>query len=79
MKCWKERNDDYHDENKQRKRTIKWYEKIKMKAETSNKTQMRLHVKKHETKVQQCKTETMKRWINNVKEFDRKIEKNTSE
>ena len=51
MKCWKERNNDYHDENKQRKRTLKWYEKIKIKAENSNETQMRLYVKKHEIKV----------------------------
>ena len=78
MKCWKKRNNDYHDENKQRKRILKWHEKIKMKAENSNETQMRLYVKKHEIKVQQCKTETIKRWINNVKEFDRKIEKNAS-
>ena len=36
---------------------------------------MRMFVKKHEIKVQQSKTETIKRWIYNVKEFDRKIEK----
>ena len=34
-----------------------------------------MYVKKHEINVQQCKIETIKRWFNNVKEFERKIEK----
>ena len=36
---------------------------------------MRMYVKKHEINVQQCTTETIKKWINNVKEFERKIER----
>ena len=75
MKFWKERDKDCHDETKQRKRMLKWHEKIKAKAENSNEAQMTLRVKKRETKAQQCKVETVKRRINNVKEFERKIEK----
>lgn len=75
MKCWKERNEEYHNDDKQRNRLMKWYEKIKLKAENSNQRQMRLHVKKNEMKVQQCRTETIKRWMYNVKEFEKKIDK----
>ena len=75
VKCWKERNEEYHNDDKQRNRIMKWYEKIKLKAENSNQRQMRLCVKKNEIKVQQCRTETIKRWMHNVKEFEKKIDK----
>ena len=75
VKCWKERNEEHHNDDKQRNRLMKWYEKIKVKAENSNQRQMRSHVIKNDIKVQQCRTETIKRWTCNVKEFEKKIDK----
>ena len=37
MKCWKERNEAYHDERKQRQRITEWYKKVKNSVENSNK------------------------------------------
>ena len=75
VKWWQERNEERHNDDEQRNRLMKWYEKIKLKAENSNQRQMRLCVKKNEIKVQQCRTETIKRWTCNVKEFEKKIDK----
>ena len=75
MKCQKERNEAYHDECKQRQRITEWYKKVKNSAENSNKNQMRMYVKKYKINVQQYTLGTIKRQINNIKEFERKIEK----
>ena len=48
---------------------------MKIKVENSNEIQMRMHAKKYEINAQQSKPETIKWWTNNVKEFERKIEK----
>ena len=74
-KCWKHRNNEYHDEEKQRKRLIKWHEKVKRKAENSDDRQLRAYGEKRETNVNRCKNETIKRWICNTKEFDKRMKK----
>ena len=74
-KCWKHRNNEYHDEEKQRKRLIKWYEKVKRKAENSDDRQLRMHGEKREINVNRCKNDTIKRWIYNTKEFEKRMEK----
>ena len=73
--CWKEYNKEYHDEAKQRSRVVKWYEKVKVKAESGVDEQLKKYVQKHQIEVEQYKTETVRRWINNVREFERKLEK----
>ena len=45
VKCQKDRNEIFHDENKQRICMIEWYEKEKLRAENSNKNQVRLYMK----------------------------------
>ena len=59
-KCWKHRNNEYHDEELQRKRLIKWYEKVKRKAENSDDRQLRTYGEKREINVNRCKNETIK-------------------
>ena len=60
VKCWKERNEEHHNDDKQRNRLMKWYEKIKLKAENSNQRQMLLCIIKNDVKFKQCRTETIK-------------------
>ena len=73
--CWKERNIEHHDEVKQRKRVVKWHANMMNKVENSVEEQLRKYVQKHNIEVDKCKTETIRRWINNVKEFERKMER----
>ena len=51
------------------------YENEKERACNSNENQLRMYVRKYKIDVQQCKTDTIKRQINNLKQFEKKIEK----
>lgn len=73
--CWKDRNNVLHDENKQRERLKKWYEKEKQKAESSQYRQMNLYVQRCKIDTDRCSCETIKKWIVNLKEIERKVEK----
>jgi len=73
--CWKHRNEEYHNEEKQRKRIITWYERVRKKAENSNDNQIRMYVNKKVLDVERSKTDTIKRWIYNLKEFEKRMEK----
>ena len=70
----KKRNIEYNNEIKQRKIVIKLHENIIHKVENSIEDQLKKYVQKYQIDVEKCKTETIKRWINNVKEFQRKLE-----
>ena len=53
---------------------MKWHENAMNEIENSVEEQLKKHVQKHHIDVDECKTETIRRWINNVKEFERKME-----
>ena len=38
VKCWKHRNEGMHDEDKQRKRVIEWYENVNSRRKNSEMT-----------------------------------------
>ena len=42
--------------------------------EKTDEDQLKKYVQKHQIDVEKCKTETAKTWINNIKEFQRKLE-----
>jgi len=73
--CWKHRNEEHHNEEKQRKKLLDWYEKVKQKAESCDDPQVRLFVEKKSLDVEKCRNETIKRWIFNLKEFEKRMEK----
>ena len=73
--CWKERNIEHHDEEKQRNRVLKWHANMMNKVENSVEEQLRKYVQQHPIEVDKCKTESIRRWINNVKEFERRMER----
>ena len=74
-KCWNHRNEICHDEEKQRERLIKWYEKIKTQVERHEPAQVKLFVRRNKIDVMRCKNETIRMWIHNVNEVRKKVEK----
>ena len=52
-----------------------WYKKEKLRAENSDKNQVRLHMKIFKININQYKIDTIKRQIMNLKDIEKKIEK----
>ena len=73
--CWKHRNEVFHNEKLQRVRMIKWYEKLKEEVEMNDPPQVKLFAQRTALDVERSNTETIKMWIQNVKELQRKVEK----
>ena len=54
---------------------VKWYEKEKERGKTSEYRQLRLYVEKSKLDVNVCNSDTIKRWIMNLKRIEKKVEK----
>ena len=74
-KCWKHRNNAYHDEEKQRERLIKWCERTKLQVEMHEPEQVKLFMRRNKIDVTRCENETMRLWICNANELRKKVEK----
>ena len=74
-KCWMHRNESYHNPETQRNRIIEWYNKLKSYIERDEPLIVKLFVRKNPINVEDSNTETIKRWIYNVKEIMKKAEK----
>ena len=74
-KCWKHRNEVAQDETKQRERLIKWYENERNEARNSKYNQVRLYVQRCVLDVNRCNCDSIKRWILNLKNIEKKVEK----
>ena len=74
-RCWKYRNKIMHDPNKQKERMIKWYENEKERGRSSDSRQIRIYVEKHKLDVERCSSDTIRRWIMNMKTIEKKVEK----
>jgi len=61
LKCWKERNEEYKNEEKQRQRIINWYRNILEMVEKGGDTQLRKYVQKHQIDVEHCRTESIRK------------------
>ena len=64
-----------HDENKQKERLKRWFEKEKSKAEKSEYRQLKTYVERCKIDVDRSNCETIKRWIMNLKHIERKVAK----
>ena len=73
--CWKNRNETLHDEIKQRNRLKKWFENVKRRAESSECRQLKLCAERFKIDVNRCNCDNIKRWIMNLKQIEKKIEK----
>ena len=73
--CWKQRNYEYHDQDKQRKRIIEWYHKLKSCIERNEPRMVNIFIIRNQIEVNDCDTEVIKCWIYNAKEVMKKAEK----
>ena len=73
--CQKHQNNEYYNDEKQQKRLIEWYKKVKKNAENSNDIQLKMYANKRSLNANRCKNETIKRQIYNFKEFEKRMEK----
>jgi len=74
VKCWKERNEESRNEIKQRERVIRWYKNTLDMVGTSSDAELRKYVDKHHINIEQSNTESIRKWILNIKVFKRKLE-----
>ena len=72
--CWIDRNKKYHEEEFQRNRIIKWYQKVKESMINSPYPQVKAFVQRNQLDTERVKTQAMQRWIYNVKEMVKKAE-----
>ena len=75
VKCWKKRNEIYHNEEKQKVRIKKWYKNEMNRAKNSDVKQVRDYTQKFKINEECCSSETMKIWIKNLKVIEKKIGK----
>ena len=73
--CWKDRNEWYFNERKQKERVVKWYHEIKREVEEKGPMQVKVFVRRSQLDVQRCSTETIKKWIRNASELCKRIER----
>ena len=64
-----------HDSDKHKEKIVKWYEKEKEKAERSEHAPVRMFVKRCKINIGNSRVETIKQWIMNVKDIEKKVEK----
>jgi len=72
--CWDHRNEEYHNETKQRRRILQWYQNIKSHVESNEPMQVKTFISRNKIQVERCKTEVILQWIYNVKKMIRKVE-----
>ena len=75
VECWENRNEEYHDETKQRSRMINWYRELKDEIEVKDPQQVKLFVRRTALDLNRCNTDTIRTWIHNVKEFRKKVKR----
>ena len=74
-KCWKDRNEIFHNENEQKERVIRWKRRIEQEVETNEPINVRKFVSQMKIDEQQCTSKTMLTWIYNVKKVIGKVKK----
>jgi len=74
-KCWRDRNEIFHNEEKQKERVIRWKKKIELEVETNQPSNVKLFVSQMKIDETQCSSKTILIWIYNVKKIMRKVKK----
>ena len=59
---------------KQKNRIIKWCEKEKERGENSDFRQIHMHAERNKLDVERCNSDTIRRWIMNLKHIEKKVE-----
>ena len=74
-KCWKHRNEAYHDKEKQKIRIKNWLRKEKEMAMQSENAQVREYANVFKINEDRSDIEKIKKWIMNLKKLQSKVEK----
>ena len=72
-KCWDDRNEAYHDIDRQRNRIRRWYEKIKRHVIENEPIEVRVFAQRTSRNIEDNNVLEMKQWIYNVQEISRKV------
>ena len=51
-----------------------WYKNIVEMVQNCSDAELKRYVQKHQINVEHCTTESIRKWINNLKEFQRKFD-----
>ena len=73
IECWEHRNEEFHNETKQRSRIINWHAELKEEVELNDPHQVKLFVKRTALDLNRCNTDTIRIWMHNVKELQKKV------
>ena len=63
VQCWKHRNEEHNDSEKQQIRHVKWCEELSKHAEDKEPPQVKMFVKRNKINIEHCQTETIKKWV----------------
>ena len=74
-KCWLDRNEWYHDTDKQKERVTKWKRNLERHVEEKEPQAVKAFVRKHKMNEEGKSVDAIKRWIYTVKEMIKKVEK----
>ena len=74
VKCWKNRNDAYYDEDRQKERIKKWYKNEFRSAENSENEQIREYAKRFKINEDRCSSKSIKTWIMNLRVIEKKMD-----
>ena len=72
-KCWDDRNELYHDIDRQRNRICKWYEKIKEHVRENEPVEVKTFAQRTSRNINENNVQEMRQWIYNVKEISKKV------
>ena len=72
---WENRNEEFHNEMKQRIRIINWHTELKEEIELNDPQQVKLFARRTALDLNRCNKDTIRIWIHNVKELRKKVKK----
>jgi len=73
MKCWADRNEHYHDEVKQKERTLQWKRNLERHVNENESTNIRLVMERMRIDEQRSSSKTILKWIYSVNDAIKKV------
>ena len=73
MKCWKDRNEHFHDEGKQKERVLQWKRNFEKHVTENEGANTRLFMERMKICEQLSSSRTIFRWICNANDAIKKI------
>jgi len=73
VKCWKDRNEHYHDEEKQKQRAIQCKRDLEQYIQNNENINVRQYIERTNIDEQRCNSITIFKWIYSVKDVIKKV------